>query len=345
MDSLIKGLHHITLVTKNYKINNSFYTEILGLERVKLSVNQDDIFHRHLFYANKNLTVGSTITFFEWPFLNYGRIGLGSPHHLSYETYNPIAVIKWKVWLKQKGLKVKGPYIRFNNYISIYFRDYDGTIIEIISKNEDKVSLDYLKENEKDLEIYSITQDMKLIRFNHATPLASSIDIISKFHEKILGLKVLFKEKNPDDDNILLGIGLEEPFLIYIVDPNVNEGEVGIGNIHHIALAVEDERDQIKIFKKLEDAYIPNSRIVDRYWFKSLYFRDSEGNLLEIATKGPGYTRDESFENLGQKLSLPPWLEPFRKRIEEELNKLDKNNIIETLKVFDLSENPEKINI
>src|SRR5271169_2267195 len=84
LQGLVKGLHHITLVTSNQEVNRRFYTEVLGLRRVKLSVNQDDIFHRHLFYADEDATTGSAITFFEWPNLPRGQIGLGSPHHLAY---------------------------------------------------------------------------------------------------------------------------------------------------------------------------------------------------------------------------------------------------------------------
>src|SRR6266571_3250074 len=83
---LIRGLHHITLVTSNEEVNRRFYTEVLGLRRVKLTVNQDDVHHRHLFYADEKATTGSAITFFEWPHMRPGRVGLGSPHHLSYTT-------------------------------------------------------------------------------------------------------------------------------------------------------------------------------------------------------------------------------------------------------------------
>ena len=103
LEGIVIGLHHITLVTSNQEVNRKFYTEVMGLRRVKLTVNQDDIFHRHLFYADEKGTTGSAITFFEWPDLPKGLIGLGSPHHLAFSVINIHALPKWKAWLISKG--------------------------------------------------------------------------------------------------------------------------------------------------------------------------------------------------------------------------------------------------
>ena len=125
LQGLVKGLHHITLVTSNQEVNRRFYTEVLGLRRVKLSVNQDDIFHRHLFYADEKGTTGSAITFFEWPDLPRGQIGLGSPHHLAYTAPSIDSLHKWKSWLVSQGVSVAGPYSR-DGRVSLYLRDPDG---------------------------------------------------------------------------------------------------------------------------------------------------------------------------------------------------------------------------
>ena len=130
LNGLVKGLHHITLVTGNQEVNRRFYTEVLGLRRVKLTVNQDDIFHRHLFYADEKGTTGSAITFFEWPDLPRGQIGLGSPHHLAYTAPSIDSVPKWKYWLTSQGVSVTGPYSR-DGRISLYLRDPDGVTVEI----------------------------------------------------------------------------------------------------------------------------------------------------------------------------------------------------------------------
>jgi catechol 2,3-dioxygenase-like lactoylglutathione lyase family enzyme len=233
LEGLVEGLHHITLVTSNEEVNRMFYTEVLGLRRVKLTVNQDDVFHRHLFYANEKGMTGSAITFFEWP------------------------------------------------------------------------------------------------AFDHATPVTRNPELIVNFFSRLLGLKNWIKQTNPDqDDAAIIAIGNDDRsrFLRYIASPRAPVGYVGAGNIHHIAMAVENDRDQLRILRQLDASGINNSGIIDRFWFKSLYFRDPDGNLLEIATKGPGYTADEPLEKLGSRLVLAPWLEPRRVEIEEALNKLDEKN-------------------
>ncbi len=326
---LIRGLHHITLVTSSEELNRRFYTEVLSLRRVKLTVNQDDVYHRHLFYADQKGTTGSAITFFEWPELPRGQIGLGSPHHLSYSITRIEALPKWKSWLLSKGVSVVGPLMR-DTRVSIYLRDPDGVIVEITaSKNED-VSAGYLKEIESDPpKVQEISEDMKLTTFNHASPLTSDPDLTARFFEKFLGLKNSFTIPNPDQRGTnILAIGNDEhpDFLRYLTSAQAQHGHVGDGSIHHIAMAVEEDEEQQKFLRQMNEAGIRNSGIIDRFWFKSLYFRDPEGNLLEIATKKPGYTADEPMDKLGAKLVLPKWLEPRRLEIESVLKRTDENN-------------------
>ena len=326
---LVKGLHHITLVTSNQEVNRKFYTEVLGLRRVKLTVNQDDVFHRHLFYADDKGTTGSAITFFEWPDLPRGEIGLGSPHHLSYNVPSLDALPKWKSWLTSQGVSVSGPFIR-DERVSLYLKDPDGVIIELASVNEDRVSKDYAKELvDKSPAVSGIASDMRLSTFNHASPVSSDSSLTSRFLEKFVGLKNTFTQANPDQDGTeILGMGNDDrpDFLRYITTPKAPDGFVGKGNIHHIAMAVEEDEDQLKIMARLNDVGVGNSGIVDRFWFKSLYFRDPDGNLLEIATKRPGYTADEPQDKLGSKLVLPAWLESGRMRIEKKLEEQDAKN-------------------
>ena len=326
---LIQGLHHITLVTSNEEVNRRFYTEILGLRRVKLTVNQDDVYHRHLFYADDKATTGSAITFFEWPHMRPGKVGLGSPHHLAYSTPRFDSLPRWASWLKQKGVSVEGPYVR-DNRTSIYLRDPDGVIVEITSPNSGEVKQDYASESFQNLpSVNAISSEMKLATFHHASPLTFDPETTSKFFEKFLGLTDKFTITNPDlPSTNILGIGSPERsgFLRYLAIPRPPEGYVGNGSIHHIAMAVEDDEAQSKILRRLNQVGIENSGIIDRFWFHSLYFRDPDGNLLEIATKNPGYAVDESPDRLGTSLVLPKWIEPRRDEIEAALSRTDANN-------------------
>lgn len=329
LTGLIKGLHHITLVTSNQEVNRRFYTEVLGLRRVKLSVNQDDIYHRHMFYANESATTGSAITFFEWPHLPHGSIGLSSPHHLAYSVRKIEDIPKWKAWLSANNVRVAGPFLR-NGRVSLYLKDPDGVIVEIVALATEDIKLDYVKQiNDESPSVSRIAEDMRLTVFDHATPVSADHELTEKFLEKFLGLKVSYKRRNPDDQNeSILGVGNDEraDFLLYLVYPDAPDGSVGAGNVHHVAVAVEDETDQRRIMQRLNAAGVQNSGIINRFWFKSLYFRDPDGNLLEVATRGPGYTADEPLDKLGSSLVLPPWLEPDRSRIETKLAERDNQN-------------------
>jgi glyoxalase family protein len=137
---------------------------------------------------------------------------------------------------------------------------------------------------------------MRLTAFNHATPVTMNPELTIRLFSRLLGLRNSFKRTNPDQDNTaLVAIGNDDQpdFLRYLASPSLPLGEVGTGSVHHIAMAVEDEKDQLMIMRKLTASGVDNSGIIDRFWFKSLYFRDPDSNLLEIATKGPGYTADE----------------------------------------------------
>ena len=325
----VQGLHHITLVTSNEEVNRRFYTEVLGLRRVKLTVNQDDIHHRHLFYANDKGTTGSAITFFEWPHLPPGKVGLGSPHHLSYSTRKFDVLPKWMSWLQKNRVSVEGPFVR-DDRTSIYLRDPDGVTVEITATTGGEVSQEYAAETFREFPATnSISEDMKLTSFHHASPLTYDLEVTTKFFDKFLGLSNFFTIPNPDQPGTkILGVGASDKpgFLRYLAPTKPHDGRIGQGSVHHIAMAVEDDEAQQMVLKRLNSVGVENSGIIDRFWFHSLYFRDPDGNLLEVATKNPGYVVDEPAEKLGTSLVLPKWIEPRRAEIEESLRRLDTGN-------------------
>jgi glyoxalase family protein len=335
VESIVKGLHHITLVTGNYVVNNRFYTEVLGLRRVKLSVNQDDIYHRHLFYANFDKPTGSAITFFEWPELPRGYPGYGSPHHLAYRVGSPEALAKWLHFLRERNIAARGPYL-YGDLASIYLRDPDGVLLELTTPCPD-ADIGYLKELFTQTSTpTAITQDMRLTAFDHASPIISDPKLTSRFLEKFLDIV-----KVDNAAGVLRVLNMDgDVYLRCIVDPVNVDGYVARGSVHHIALCVESEEIQRLVMRRLNSVGWRNSGIVDRFWFKSLYFRDPDGNLFELATEGPGYDVDEPRETLGSRLVLPPWLEPLRQQIEKKLAERDAGNTVEWPTVFEMPPEP-----
>jgi len=322
---LVEGLHHITLVASKERANKWFYTEVLGLRRVKLTVNQDDIFHRHIFYGDEAGASGSVVTFFEWPHLPRGVAGLGSPHHFAYTIRSLDSLHKWVSWLRRREVPVSGPHL-FAGRASIYFRDPDGALVELTVQAEGDVKPDYLSEAfAEEVSVDKITPDMRVKLLDHVSPIASDPVVLERFLAKALGLRRVKRYENPHDRaSVILCYGADDAdFLRYIVKPSARPGFVGVGSIHHVAVKVGGEEEQRSVMEALDSMGVRHSGVIDRFWFKSLYFRDPFGNLLEVATEGPGYTADEPHESLGSRLALPPWLEKERKSIEASLRLLD----------------------
>ena len=282
-----------------------------------------------MFYANAKAETGSAITFFEWPGLPKGVPGLTSPHHISYAVGALDVLPKWLAWLISHGISVNGPFVR-DDRISLYLKDPDGVMVEITKPNDESITPDYVNELNREVPVVEeIGSDMRLTSFDHASPVTLNPDVTVRFLDRLLGLKKSFKRTNPDQKNTaIVGVGNEDrpDFLRYLASPKAPLGEVGTGSVHHIAMCVEDDAAQQRILRQLNTLNVHNSGVIDRFWFKSLYFRDPDGNLLEIATKGPGYGADEPAEMLGSRLVLAPWLEPRRQEIEGALNELDAGN-------------------
>jgi glyoxalase family protein len=343
------GIHHLTAVCSNAQRTVDFYTKILGLQFVKKTVNFDDPSAYHLYFGNETGTPGTLVTFFEWKDLPKGRTGIGATHHLAFIVESEEAQLMWKRWLIDHGTGVTGPYNR-NYFHSIYFEDPDGLILEIATRlpgwtldepagalgtrkitppfeltrygrDEDAIARIMWPEP-----VPSIAPAMQIKGLHHITAIASDIGVTAKFYTETLGLRLVKQTvnyDNPSSPHYYFGVGDGKPGTIITyfgyAHGTMQEGSIGTGMTHHFAFAVENEETQLAWRTKLAEAGVQTTPVMDRIYFKSIYFHDPDGHILEIATLAPGFLIDEGSTELGRSLKLPKWLEPERPEIERIL--------------------------
>ncbi|MBL0172757.1 MAG: VOC family protein [Gemmatimonadaceae bacterium] len=344
------GLHHVTLVAANAQRTADFYTQVLGLRLIKTTVNFDDPGSYHLYFADETGNAGTVVTFFEWPRAPKGHPGIGGTHHVALRVADRDALLRWKRRLRDLGVAVKGPYDR-RYFTSIYFRDPDGVILEIATDGPgmlfDEVGevvqrtppADLMRGNRDEAAIASLTwpepvtaidDAMQLTRgMHHLTAIAANVERTDEFLRGVLGLTLVKKTENFDDPGTRhwsWGSPDARPgSLVTYLEKNPareRRAQMGTGQGHHYALAVADEMTQLAYRDKLLDANLPVSEVMDRVYFKSIYTRDPDGHIVEIATMGPGFLVDESAETAGTALQLPWWLEAHREQIAAHLEPL-----------------------
>ncbi len=343
----ILGLHHITLVCADAQRTIDFYTGVLGLRLVKLTVNFDDPSSYHLYFGDEVGSPGSAVTFFEWQGAPRGNWGIGGTHHFALRVPSYDALLKWKRRLTDLGMKVEGPLDR-HYFTSIYFNDPDGTILEIATDgpgwtvDEDAAALgteyrppppEMIVRNRDEARIAAITwaepvpeisPDMALSRgMHHITAIGSSIDRTDEFFGELLGMRLVKRTSNFDDPkqaHWYWGVGDGRPgtLITYFErDPKrERRARLGAGQTHHFALAVPDQETQLEWRDKLVSAGLRVSPVMERVYFRSIYTNDPDGHIVELATAGPGFAVDEPISELGTRLMLPPWLEPHRDEIQ-----------------------------
>lgn len=349
----ILGLHHITLVSSDAQRTVDFYTKVLGLRLVKQTVNFDDPSSYHLYFGNQLGTPGSAVTFFEWPTAPRGKPGIGGTHHFALAVSDENGLLMWKRRLTDLGISVTGPLDR-HYFKSIYFRDPDGVILEIATKGpgwmidepENSLGEQYRMppvemvirnrdENRIAAEtwpepVQTISAAMALdTGMHHITAIGSDIHRTHAFFGDLLGMQRVKMTSNFDDPGSAhwywgANGGKPGTLITYFerkpgIEPRVR---MGAGQTHHFALAVADEPAQLEWREKLLSAGLRVSPVRDRVYFKSIYTQDPDGHIVELATLGPGFQVDESFETMGQALRLPPWLEAHHLEIKASLKPL-----------------------
>jgi len=344
------GFHHITMVSSNAARTLEFYRGLLGIGLVKRTVNFDDPGSYHLYFGDATGAPGTILTFFEWPHAPRGRWGIGGVHHLALGVATPEAQLKWKRRLSDAGVPVSGPFER-GWFKSIYFADPDGQILEIATRGpgyatdepiealgrEVKMpNAEQLRGNRDEAAIRAatwpesvevITPDMALEGIHHITGFTDDIVRADEFYHQALGLRIVKKSVNQDDPKTphwfwanYDGTKVEPHSSLTLFEwKNDYTARGGVGQTHHIAFRARDEEQQLSWRERLLELGLEVSPVLDRSYFRSIYFRAPDGLLLEIATDGPGFLIDEPAATLGTELRLPQWLESHRNEIAASL--------------------------
>jgi glyoxalase family protein len=296
----LNGIHHISAITGDAVQNLRFYTGVMGLRLVKKTVNQDNPSVYHLFYADEDGSPGSDLTFFEYPGLARGRAGAGMIHRIAFRVGSEAALEFWQRRLAAAGIDaiLEGDRLRF--------ADPEGLGLELIAEpTADSPLIATHPEIPKELAI----QGFAGVRAFTRRPEASH-----DFLAQTLGFK-------SDDGNSYESRGESRgSFYTYDEAPEAR-GLSGSGTVHHVAWASTKE-DHVAWRDRVSEGGGEPTPVIERFYFRSIYFREPSGVLFEIATIGPGFTADEPKEHLGERLSLPPAFEHLRSQIEPFLTPL-----------------------
>ena len=315
----ILGLHHITLGCSDAQQTIDFYTGILGLRFVKRTVNFDDPGTYHLYFGDYAGSPGSAVTFFEWPGVPQGRPGIGGTHHFSLSVQSPNAVGWWMDRLHQMNMSADELY-KAGNTQEFCFRDPDGVIVKITSDAN-------VRPGNPDQEGDSaIPAEMALSHgMHHITAFASDLERTDAFYQELFGLTRLSEapsNEEPGQTEWTWGHESGTGGVIrysQMAPMNQTHARIGTGQTHHFAFAVADDDVQEEWQHRLVTAGLSVSPVMNRMYFKSIYTRDPDGHVIELATKGPGFSADEDEAHLGETLKLPPWLEKQREAISSQL--------------------------
>jgi glyoxalase family protein len=296
----LEGIHHITSITADARRNVEFYAGLLGLRMVKKTVNQDEPSVYHLFYADEQGSPGSDLTFFEFPGAPRGRAGDGMVHRIGWRVGSTEALDFWSNRLRGAGHDSERDDERLR------FTDFEGLEHELaVVETPDEPLIANHPE---------IPRELALQGFDGVRAYSSDPDRSRPLLEQALAFE-------PGGEG--WEIRGERRGSSYAYDePPAERGLQGAGTVHHVAWASHDE-DHEKWRERVLAAGAHATPVIDRFWFRSVYFREPSGVLFELATHSPGFAADESPEHLGETLVLPPWLEGRREQIEAQLTPIE----------------------
>lgn len=311
----LKGIHHVTAITSSAEKNYEFFTYVLGLRLVKKTVNQDDIRTYHLFFADDKGNPGTDITFFDFPGVPRGTHGTNEISRTSFRVPSDAALDYWVRRFDKLEVKHQGIKEQFSKKV-LPFIDFDEQQYQLVSDEHDDGI-----ESGTPWQKGPIPLDYAITGLGPIFVRVNKFDYFKDILEKVF----LLKEMGKEGMFHLFETGEGGNGAQVIVEYNVvlPQAIQGYGSVHHVAFRVNDRANLKEWISRMDQIGLPNSGYVNRHYFESLYTNVSPHILFEIATDGPGFMGDEPYETLGEKLSLPPALEPQRENIEKIVRPID----------------------
>jgi glyoxalase family protein len=312
------GIHHLTAISADIRNNHLFYTRVLGLRLVKRSVNQDDVSAYHLFYADAQGSPGTDITFFDWPMARERR-GTHSIVRTCLRVPGT-ALDWWQQWLREHKVKTE-ELQEIGGRATLRFEDPEGQRLALVDDGGQGPA--------------AHTWERSTVPAEHQIrglgPIVISVPVITQTEAVLTDVMNLRRVHDyPDSDNarcqvhvFAMAAGGAHAELHVVAQPDLPVARQGAGGVHHVAFRTPTETEYHAWTDRLNTFGIANSGEIDRYWFRSLYFREPNGVLFEIATDGPGFAVDEDPNTLGEKVVLPPFLEAHRAQIVAGLKPID----------------------
>ena len=307
----IEGLHHVTAIAGEPQTNVNFYTGVLGLRLVKLTVNFDDPTTYHLYYGDGQGHPGTIMTFFPWPGAYKGRIGTGQLTVTSFAVPEK-SLPSWREHLRKRGVDFDDARSDFGEEM-LFLRDPDGLQLELISSSQ--------ADPDRIWERGPVPTEYAIRGFHHVTLSENGYERTALLLTETLGFKPIAKEGN----RFRYAVAEGEPGAIVdlVCAPEAQPGRVAVGTVHHVAWRTASNEEQVRWRSTLTKLEYDVTPIIDRQYFHSIYFREPGGVLFEIATDPPGFATDETVEHLGTSLKLPPWLEKARPELEKLLPRVE----------------------
>lgn len=312
----LTGIHHVTAVSGSGPRNLDFYTRVLGLRLVKKTVNQDVPTTYHLFYGNDTGSPGTEMTFFEWPDVPAHVAGTGDVSAVGFVVPDREALEWWVRRFDAEGVR-HGEITERGGREVLPFEDPEGQRLELIVGDRPDIS---------PRRSGPVPSRYAIRGFAAVTISVARLEPTRRLLTDVLGFRQSREYTLPADKRVIVfetGPGGPGSEVHVLTDKSTRPARTGVGGVHHVAFRTPNDEEHRAWRERLSRAGVGVTPVIDRYYFRALYFREPGGVLFEISTDGPGFATDEDMEHLGERLSLPPFLEPRRAELEAVLPPLE----------------------